>query len=85
MSKLKPHSDYFLLEPEEPKGGAFKVVEGTNIKEIGRIVAVGPYVKATELVGKKVVFNAWACDEKNIDGKRYYFVSESANAICATL
>ncbi len=73
-----------MLRPDLAKGGKFIVAEGTAIKEQAIVEAVGPLVKHTQK-GERVLFNAWACDEKIVDGTRYYFTPESANAICATI
>lgn len=85
-NKLKPIKDYILLTPDVPKGGAFDA-GSTYINETATITAVGPLVsdEVKKLVGKRVLFNAWACDEKKIGQEKYYLVPESANAICAVL
>lgn len=84
--KLKPQSDYILITPDKPKGGAFDA-GATYIDETGVIEACGPRVSKDiqALVGKRVIFNAWACDQKMIQGQRYYFAPESANCICAVI
>lgn len=83
---MKPVSDYILITPDKPKGGAFDA-GSTYIDETGVIEAVGDKVspEIKKLKGKRVIFNAWACDEKKIGNQKYYFAPESANAICATL
>lgn len=84
--KTKPQSDYILIAPDKPQGGAFDV--GSNfIDETGTIVDCGPKVskETAALKGKRVLFNAWACDQKTIGQERYYFAPESANCICATI
>lgn len=83
---LKPQSDYILIAPDKPKGGSFDV--GTTfIDETGTIVACGPKVskEIQTLKGKKILFNAWACDQRTVGKERYYFASESANAIVACI
>lgn len=87
-SKITPQSDYILLRPEQLASdkSKFQVSEGTAIKEIAVVESVGPRVEhAKHLIGKRVIFNAWSCDEKVIKGERYYFTSESANSICAVI
>ena len=86
MARVKPQSDYILITPDKPKGGSFQPGD-TYIDETGIVEACGPRVsKETKaLEGKRVIFNAWACDQKVIQGQRYYFAPESANCICATL
>jgi hypothetical protein len=82
--KLKPQSDYILIVPDKPKGGAFDV--GDNyIDETGVIEDCGPNVSngIQALKGKRIIFNAWACDQKVVQGQKYYFATESANAVCA--
>lgn len=84
-SKLKLQGtvkDYIRLTPDAPKAGSFEV-EG-YINETAIIDAVGPECSAEykKLKGKRVIFNAWACDEKTLEGKKIYYAPESANAIC---
>lgn len=84
--KIKPHSDYILIVPDKPQGGSFDV--GANfIDETGTIQDCGPKVsKETQaLKGKRVIFNAWACDQKTVGKDKYYFAPESANCVCAVL
>lgn len=82
LSLKGPVADYIRLRPDVPKAGAFEV-DG-YINESAVIEAVGPLVSEgmRKLVGKRVIFNAWACDEKNILGEKLYYAPESANAIC---
>lgn len=84
--KIEACSDYILIRPDKPEGGKFDVGE-TYIDEHGIVDGVGPCVSddIRKLIGKKVIFNAWACDMKMVEGIRYYFAPESANCICATL
>lgn len=84
--KPKPISDYILIEPDKPKGGSFDV-GSAYIDETGVIVGVGPKVsdEVRALKGKRVIFNAWPCEEKKVQGQRFYFAPESANVICAVI
>lgn len=81
--KIKPYGNYILIEPDRPKGGTFDAGE-TYINETGTVVDCGGMVSDSlkALKGKKVLFNAWACDEKKLGEVRYYFASEQSNAIC---
>lgn len=83
--KIEPQGDYILLVPDIPKGGTFEVKDFIN--ESATIEAVGPLVSENvkKLIGKRVIFNSAFCDEKSIDGQKYYFATESANLICATI
>lgn len=85
-TKVKPTSDYLLIVPDKPKGGAFDA-GATYIDETGTIADVGELVSENgkKLKGKRVIFNAWACDMKSVGGERYYFAPESANAVVAIL
>lgn len=84
--KIKPFSDYLIITPDVPTGGTFSVGD-TYIEEQGVVEDVGPdctdAMKA--LKGKRVLFNAWSCDEKTIGGQKFYFATEQANTICAIL
>lgn len=86
MLKLKPASDYVLITPDKPKGGSFDAGD-TYINETGIVTDVGPLVseETRKLKGKRVMFNAWACDEKKIGNEKFYFAPESANAVCGIL
>lgn len=83
---LKVVSDYILITPDKPKGGTFNVGD-TYIDETGTITDIGPKVsdEIKKLKGKRVIFNAWAADQKTVQGQRYYFATESSNAICSTI
>lgn len=83
---VKPVSDYILIAPDRPEGGAFSVGD-TYLDETGVIVDTGPLVSQAikMLKGKRVIFNAWACDQKVVQGQKYYFATESANVICASI
>lgn len=83
---LKCAADYILITPDKPKGGAFQV-GSTYIDETGTIQDTGPQCsdEIKKLKGKKVIFNAWACDQKTVQGQKYFFAPESANVICASL
>ena len=85
-NRIKLVSDYILIVPDKPKGGSFDVGD-TYIDETGTIKDCGPKVsdEIKKLKGKRVIFNAWACDQKTVKGQRYYFAPESANALCAIL
>ena len=85
-SSPKPLSDYLLIRPHKPEGGAFDV-GATYIDEHGVLEAVGPLVTddLKKLVGKKIIFNAWACDMKMVSNVRYYFAPQSSNCICALI
>ncbi|MDE2101547.1 MAG: hypothetical protein KGL39_30155 [Patescibacteria group bacterium] len=84
-TKHKPVKDYILLEPDKPKAGNFHIENIIN--ETATVVAVGPLCSKEykDLVGKQVIFNAWACDEKTVNGEKFYFAPESANVVCATI
>jgi len=84
--KIKVVSDYLLIAPDRPEGGSFSVGD-TYLDETGTITAVGDRCSEDmqALVGKRVIFNAWACDQKTVGGQKYYFATESANAICAVI
>lgn len=84
--KLKPFGDYILIRPDIPKGGKFSVGD-TYIEEQGIIEDVGEGVspELKKLKGKHVLFNAWACDQKTLGGEKYYFATESANAVCGII
>lgn len=83
---IKCFSDYIVIKPNVPTGGTF-VVGDTYIDEVGIIESVGDRVSDSvkKLIGKKVIFNSWACDKKRINGIDYYFFPESANIICAII
>ena len=85
-ASIKCFSDYIVIEPNIPTGGTF-VVGDTYIDEVGSIKSVGDKVSESvkKLIGKKVIFNSWACDKKKINGVDYYFFPESANMIVAIL
>lgn len=84
--KIKPVSDYILLAPDKPKGGDFDPGQ-LFINETATVVDAGPLCSENiqKLIGKHVLFNAWACDEKKIGEDKYYLAPESANAICAVI
>lgn len=84
--KLECASNYILIRPDRPAGGNFNVGD-TYLDETGFIDDVGPLVsdEIGKLKGKRIIFNAWACDQKVIQGKKYYFAPESANVICAVI
>lgn len=77
--------DYVRLKPDEPKAGGF-AVDG-YINETATVQSVGPLCSEEyhKLKGKRVIFNAWACDEKNVEGAKLYYAPESANAICEVI
>lgn len=84
--KLKgPVGFYIRLRPDAPKAGSFEV--SGIINETATVEAVGSLVsdEVKQLVGKRVIFNAWACDEKTIEGEKLYYALDSANAICDIL
>ena len=86
-NNLKVVSDYILIRPDKPKGGDFNVGD-TYIDETGIIEDMGLAIDEDirkQYMGKRVIFNAWACDQKTVGGQKYYFASNSANAIVATL
>lgn len=82
----KPVSDYLLIAPDRPTAGSFTVGD-TYLNETGVLVDCGDKVsqETKALKGKKIIFNAWACDVKEIAGEKYYFAPESANCICAVI
>lgn len=84
--KLQCVADYILIAPDKPKGGAFQVAD-TYIDETGIVQDTGPKCseEIKKLKGKKVIFNAWACDQKTVQGQKYFFATESANVICASI
>ncbi len=84
--RLEAVSDYIQIRPDKPKGGDFNVGD-TYIDETGIVERVGPACSewVQKLFDKRVLFNAWACDQKTIQGQKYYFATESANAIVAIL
>lgn len=84
--KVTPVSDYILIAPDRPEGGTFSVGD-TYLDETGVITDVGSQCseETKKLKGKRVIFNAWACDQKTVQGQKYYFAPESVNSICATI
>lgn len=83
--KLKCVADYILITPDKPKAGGFEV--SGYIDETGIIEDVGPQVsdEMKKLKGKHIVFHAWKCEEKTVQGQKFFLVPESANAVCATI
>ena len=75
--------DWILIEPDRPKGGGFDPGE-SFINQTAVIKEVGPLVsdEIQALVGKRVVYTAWKCEEILVDKVKHYMVPESANALC---
>lgn len=82
--KLQCVADYILIAPDKPQAGGFQVTG--YIDETGTIEDVGPLVTDAmkKLKGKHIVFHAWKCEEKTVQGQKFFLVPESANSICAT-
>lgn len=83
--KLIPASDYIILQPVDTESGALVLQKGSTVREEATIIAVGPDVDKRYAAGMTVIYNAWACDEKEIDGKHYFFAPSGANAIVAII
>lgn len=83
--KLEAAGDYLILQPVSTESGALVLQKGSTVREEAVILEVGPNTSGAYKTGEIVIFNAWACDEKEIDGSKYFFVPESANAIVAKL
>lgn len=87
--KIKPLSDYVLLEPikeeEKTKTGILLPESAEKEKpEQGKVVAVGPgrrdekgnLIPMQVKVGQKVLFKKYGPDEIKIDGKEYLICKE---------
>ncbi|MFZ8847637.1 MAG: co-chaperone GroES [Minisyncoccia bacterium] len=87
--KVKPLSDYVLVEPikqeEITKGGVLIPETAREDRAIrGKVVAVGPgklndkgeRIPLSVKEGQIVIFKKYAPDEIKIDDKEYYFIRE---------
>ncbi len=85
-SKIACFADYILIVPDRPTGGSFDVGDA-YIDETGVVEDIGALAsdELKSIKGKRVIFNAWACDQKTVNGQKYYFAPESANVICAII
>lgn len=79
---MKPLGRKIQLDIEEVKIGA---IQSDAIEEMGKIIAIGPDCQyfTTDDVGKTLYFKAWAIDVIALNGKKFYFISEDSDAICA--
>lgn len=85
-AKVQPVGKKLMLDIPETTAGGIKVVQGAQIQEQGKIIAVGPKVKEInpELkVGVVIQFKAWQVDIITIDGKKYYYIDADGDALCA--
>jgi len=92
MKKIEivPVGKKLLLEIPETSAGSIQVIQGAQIQEQGKIVAVGPAVnwvgdssiKPLFEVGDVIQFKAWAVDCITIDKNKYYYISADSDAIC---
>lgn len=87
--KVKPLSDYVLVEPikqeEITKGGVLIPETAREDRAIrGKVIAVGPgklnekgeRIPLSVKEGQIVIFKKYAPDEIKIDDKEYYFIRE---------
>jgi len=87
--KIKPLSDYILVEPikqeEITKGGVLIPETAREERAIrGKVIAVGPgklnekgeRIPVSVKEGQIIIFKKYAPDEIKIDDKEYYFIRE---------
>jgi len=87
--KIKPLSDYILVEPikqeEVTKGGIIIPETAREERTVkGKVIAVGPgklnekgeRIPVSVKEGQTVLFKKYAPDEIKIDDKEYYFIRE---------
>lgn len=88
--KIRPVGNRIQLEIEEPKAGELSLSSLPTAVEYGTVIAIGPMVAT--LIGQdpikkgdKVFFKAWAVDIINYEGKKYHFIAQDTNGICAVV
>lgn len=82
--KIKPFGNKLMLDIPETKAGSINVVQGAQIQEQGKVLAVGSNVKDFHK-GDVIQFKAWAVDIITIDGQKYYYIDADSDAICGIL
>lgn len=84
--KIKCFADYILLVPDKPKSGTFDVGDRL-INETAIVQDCGPLCsdEVRDIIGKRVSFSSWKCEDPTIDGVKYYLVPESSNVIRALI
>lgn len=81
--KIKTLGNRIQLDIKEPSVGGLDTTSLPTAIEFGEVIGVGESIKSDLEVGDKVFFKAWGVDIITHEGKRYYFISEDTNAICA--
>lgn len=84
--KIKPQPNIVQIKIDEAKAGALNVSSKHTAVEYGEVIAVGDYLKASELnpkLGDKIFFKSWAVDIITYNDKDYYFIDITSNGILA--
>lgn len=86
MKNLKLKRDWILIEPEEVKIGKFDTESIKAGKENGIIKGMGPDVQDRTLkIGDRILYASWGIQITQYENKQYIFISESRNAIMASV
>ena len=84
MKNLKLKRDWILIEPEEVKIGKFDTESNKAGKENGVVKAIGPDVTSVK-IGERILYASWGIQITQYENKQYIFISESRNAIMASV
>ena len=88
MDKIKPFPGFIVIEPEpkpEKEGGIY-LPQDEGKTFFGKVVAIGAERENEHIsckVGDRVMFNKWASNEIDLEGKKYQFLR--ANEILAVV
>lgn len=78
---MKPANHKIRLQIDTLKMGA---IDTDTIPEHGTIVSIGDYVIKEDFpIGATLYFKAWAVDIISKGEDKYYFITDTSDAICA--
>lgn len=73
------------IEIEKPIAGGLDLSSKETGTENGKVIAIGGDVVNQWILGKTILFKAWALDCIDYEGTKYYFISEDSEGICAII
>lgn len=83
--KIKTLGNKIQLKVDEPEIGGLISDSMPIAIECGEVIGKGDDVTLPVKVGDKIFYKSWAVDIVTYEGKKYFFISQDTNGICAVI
>lgn len=83
--KIETLGTRIQLKIDDPVAGGLDVSSLNVAKETGEVIGLGKDVTLPLKIGDRVLFKAWAVDIVSVESKKFYFIDQATQGICAKI